>query len=174
MQPSLLLNASFEPLKVVPWRRAVILLLSGKAEVVEAYEDEVHSVSLSIRLPSVLRMTRYIKVNRLMHAIRFSRNNIFIRDSFSCQYCGDTGTAGVLTLDHVIPVSFGGRKDWRNMVTACKPCNQTKGGRTPMQAGMRLIRTPLEPTWNSFYIFTLFLKNSPDSWKAYIMPYATS
>ena len=168
MHPTLLLNASFEPLKVISWKRAIILMVTGKVEVIESYNQQVRSVSIAYRLPSVLRLLSFVSLRYHVQSIRFSRTNLFIRDQFSCQYCGIEEASTRLTLDHVIPVAYGGKRDWYNMVTACRPCNQEKGGRTPSQARKKLLRNPTKPSWTYALSFSVTLKDPPDIWKAYL------
>src|ERR1700747_66078 len=147
MSHALVLNASFEPLHVVTWQRAIQLLFQGKVEVVEESDLEVRTVRMTIRVPAVLRLLNYVPLTRRKQIVRFSRANIFLRDHHRCQYCNGKNVKNNLTLDHVIPIVQGGQKSWDNIVTACKPCNQRKGGRTPQQAGMQLVRRPRQPTW---------------------------
>ena len=145
MEQTLLLNATYEPLRVVHWQKAITLWCQGKVEIVAVYEREVRSVSFSIRLPSVIRLLRRIRMRRTVEYVPFSRANIYARDNHSCQYCGDSFPTSELTFDHVIPVAHGGRKDWENIVTCCITCNRRKGGRTPEQAHMHLITKPVKP-----------------------------
>ena len=143
MEQTLLLNATYEPLKVVHWQKAVTLMCQGKVEVISEYDHrEVRSVKFSFRLPSVIRLLRYIRIKRTIDYVPFSRANIYARDDHSCQYCGEVFATAELTFDHVVPVAQGGRKDWENIVTCCITCNRKKGGRTPTEAGMHLIRIP--------------------------------
>ena len=168
MEQTLLLNATYEPLQVVNWHRALTLLFSGKAEVVAEYEREIHSVSFSVRLPSVLRLFRFVKISRHHRRVKFSRANIYIRDRYCCQYCGRKCPTDELTFDHVIPIVQGGGKSWENIVTACIDCNRRKGGQTPQEGGMRLIRKPAEPEWVPSLNLTLVFKNAPESWRDYL------
>ena len=147
MEATLLLNSSFEPLKVISWQRAITLLFAGKVEVVEEYSREIHSVTFSLKLPSVLRLLKYVRVKK-NRIIRFSRANIYARDHHRCQYCGNVRRSDELTFDHVIPVSRGGGKSWDNIVTACIECNRKKGGKTPRQARMGLVKKGLV-LWDS-------------------------
>ena len=169
MGHALVLNASFEPLHIVTWQRALQLLFQGKVEVLEESDQEVRTVRLTIKVPAVLRLIHYVPLTRKKQLVRFSRANIFLRDDHSCQYCGQKMARQYLTLDHVIPVVQGGRKSWDNIVTACKPCNQRKGGRTPQQAGMRLIRKPRQPNWlpTTSLQLGLGLTRTPERWKIY-------
>lgn len=168
MEQTLLLNATYEPLKVVDWRKAITLWCQGKVEVISVYDREVRSVSVTFRLPSVIRLLRYIKIKRRFGTVPFSRANIYARDDHRCQYCGDGFATAELTFDHVVPVAQGGRKDWANIVTCCITCNRRKGGRTPAQAGMRLIRVPSRPTRVPAIRITVGLRDTPDSWRDYL------
>ena len=142
MEQTLLLNATYEPLKVVHWQKAITLWCQGKVEVISDVRPGGPLVSFSFRLPSVIRLLRYIKIKRQIDYVPFSRANIYARDEHTCQYCAEALPSADLTFDHVVPVAQGGRKDWENIVTCCIPCNRRKGGRTPEQAGMHLIRIP--------------------------------
>jgi 5-methylcytosine-specific restriction endonuclease McrA len=167
MESTLLLNASFEPLKIISWQKAITLLFAGKVEVIEEYSREIHSVTFSIKLPSILRLLKYVKVKK-HRMVKFSRANIYARDKYTCQYCGSAHRTEELTFDHVIPVSRGGTKNWDNIVTACIDCNRKKGGRTPYEAGMRLVQKPTEPRWVPALNLTFVFKNVPDSWRDYL------
>ena len=168
MEHTLLLNATYEPLKVVNWRKAVTLWCQGKVEVISVYDREVRSVSISFKLPSVIRLLRYIRIKRSFDYVPFSRANIYARDNYTCQYCSETMSTGELTFDHVVPVTHGGRKDWENIVTCCISCNRRKGGRTPHQAGMRLVRSPRRPKRAPAIRITVGLRNAPESWRDYL------
>ena len=140
----LVLNASYEPFQVIPVRRALVLLLQQKAELVEMSQQQLRSRYLEHTVPSVIRLQRYI---HLPHRRRVpcSRRGIFLRDRDMCQYCGVQLSRTQLTLDHVIPRSQGGITGWENLVTACRTCNSRKGGRTPEQANMSLLQVPRQP-----------------------------
>ena len=168
MEQTLLLNATYEPLKVVHWQKAITLWCQGKVEVISVYDDrEIRSVSFSLKLPSVIRLLRYIKIKRNIDYVPFSRANIYARDDHSCQYCGTVFPTAELTFDHVVPVAQGGRKDWENIVTCCVACNRRKGGRTPAEAGMRLIRAPRRPDKAPAIRISVGLKNAPEGWRDY-------
>ena len=145
----LALNASFEPLTMVPMRRALRLVLDGKAEVVEADADRcVRSERLTLPRPVVIRLVKFIHVPRRFRR-QVTNTFLFARDSYRCQYCG-RGTADLrpresLTRDHLIPLSRGGTNDWTNVVTACSPCNTRKGNRMPEEIGMHPLTHPVEP-----------------------------
>jgi 5-methylcytosine-specific restriction endonuclease McrA len=169
---TLLLNASFEPLKIISWQKAVTLLFLGKVEVVEQYEDEeVSSVSFSIKMPSVVRLLRLIRPRS--RRVKFSRLNVFLRDKYTCQYCGSAMSTTELTYDHILPRSRGGRTEWENIVTACVPCNRQKGGRTPGEAGMRLLKPPTRPSSLPTLKLTVTFRKTPESWRDYLYWTAT-
>lgn len=163
-----MLNASFEPLHIVTWQKALQLLFQGKVEVIEESDQEVRTVRLTIRIPAVLRLLNYVPLTRKKQLVRFSRANIFLRDQNICQYCGEKFSKTQLTLDHIVPVVQGGRKGWENIVTACKPCNQRKGGRTPLEAGMKLIRKPRQPNWLPSFSLKIGTTRAPERWKIYL------
>lgn len=142
MNATLLLNATFEPMKVIPWQRAITLLFLGKAELVEQYDDIVRSVSDALPMPSVVRLRRYARQER---RVTFSRLNVYRRDGFACQYCGAQPSVAALTLDHVTPRSRGGATSWTNVVACCSSCNARKADRTPEEAKMTLARKPERP-----------------------------
>jgi 5-methylcytosine-specific restriction endonuclease McrA len=168
MGHALVLNASFEPLHIVSWQRALQLLFQGKVEVIEESDQEVRTVRLTIRVPAVLRLLTYVPLTKKKQVIRFSRLNVFIRDQYLCQYCGNKFPKTQLTLDHVLPVVQGGGKSWENIVTACKPCNQRKGGRTPAQSQMQLIRKPRRPDWLPSASMQIGISLTPERWKLYL------
>ncbi len=164
---TLLLNSTYEPMKVISWQRAVTLLWLGKVEVIRTYDRDIRSVTFKIRMPAVVRLLRFIRRKRPQ--ISFSRRNLFARDSYSCQYCGTKQDSSELTYDHVTPRSMGGRTDWANIVTCCIACNRRKGGRTPEQAGMRLLRTPRRPEkLPGVMTITIGLQSAPDAWRDFL------
>ncbi len=128
MEMTLLLNASYEPLRVENWQRAINLLWQGKVEVLEFYDRDIRGVSISFKLPSVMRLLNFVKLRSRHHSVKFSRINIFTRDRYTCQYCYKRVPTEDLTFDHVVPIAKGGRKTWENIVTACW-CSRS--GRTP-------------------------------------------
>src|SRR5512145_3094011 len=103
MERTLLLNSTFEPLKIISWQRAITLLTQGKVEVIDFHDRQVRGISVTFRLPSILRLLKVVKVRRASREVRFSRANIYLRDKYSCQYCGAKHPAEDLTFDHVIP-----------------------------------------------------------------------
>lgn len=164
---TLLLNSSFEPLQIITWQRAITLLWTDKVEVVEEHDEEIHSVSFSMKIPSVLRMLVPVRLRRKA-PVKFTRLNIFTRDGFTCQYCAQKFQTEELTFDHVKPVAQGGTKTWENIVTACVPCNSKKEGRTPEQAGMKLLKKPKQPVWSQVVTVTLGLRKMPETWSDYL------
>jgi 5-methylcytosine-specific restriction endonuclease McrA len=166
MEQVLLLNATFEPLKVIDWKRAVRLLTLGKVEVLEEYNREIRSVSFAIKLPSVLRLFRFVRYRK--KDVKFSRVNIYARDGFHCQYCGKKFEPQDLTFDHIVPKRYGGKTEWTNIVTSCYKCNRIKGGRPLKEAGFRLIRRPVKPDWVPFIMITIGVRSVPESWRDYL------
>jgi 5-methylcytosine-specific restriction endonuclease McrA len=162
----LVLNRNFQPIHVTNVKRAISLLYQGVARALDeqyrqydfadwsqlaaaAHDDSLSSVSRRIKVPRVLVLTAFEKLPRTR--VRFSRINIYARDADTCQYCGRQLRRSDLNLDHVIPRSQGGRTCWENVVCSCITCNLRKGGRTPEQAGMRLLRTPVRPKWTPLF-----------------------
>jgi len=143
--PALVLNAdytplSYYPLSLWPWQTAIKAVFLERVDIVASYAREVHSPSWTMPIPSVIALRQYVKPNEFP---AFTRFNLFLRDRFTCQYCGSPHQ---LTFDHVTPRRLGGRTSWENVTTACAPCNLRKGGRTPEQAGMPLLLKPIRPT----------------------------
>lgn len=168
MERTLLLNATFEPLNIISWQRAITLLTQGKVEVIDSYDRDIRGVSITFRLPSILRLLKLIKVRRASREVRFSRANIYQRDKYACQYCGVNYSPEGLTFDHVIPQVQNGEATWENIVTACLVCNNKKGGRTPREANMRLIRPPAKPKWMPVVTLRFGIRNAPLSWRDYL------
>jgi 5-methylcytosine-specific restriction endonuclease McrA len=166
MEQVLLLNITYEPLRIINWRKAIIMLTLGKVEVLEQYNREIHSVSFSVRLPSVVRLLRFVKKPKT--PVKFSRQNIYIRDNYKCQYCGRKLPPDKLTWDHVIPKARGGKTEWENIVTCCIECNRRKGGKVLSETWMKLVRKPRTPDWLPALKITLTLKVMPQSWRDYL------
>ncbi len=165
MKPTLLLNFTYEPLRIIDWKRAVILIYLGKAEPVSTYNIKIRSVSFSMDLPAVIRLLKYVKDGRRIY-VRFSRENVYIRDNYTCQYCGRKFPSSKLTYDHVIPKSRGGETSWTNIVTCCEECNRKKGDRTPEEAGMKLIKQPKRPVLLPG--MSIKTRPIPQEWKPYL------
>jgi 5-methylcytosine-specific restriction endonuclease McrA len=159
----LVLNANFEPINVCNTRRAIGLLLNGKANLVMNGRGEIHTVSASYPRPSIIRLEKMVR--RPRPTVRLTKREVLRRDDFTCQYCGQKTAS--LTIDHVIPRRMGGGHSWHNLVAACPPCNHRKGGRTVEQANMRLLRPPAEPPSAAHYLFARHL-NANQEWAEYI------
>jgi 5-methylcytosine-specific restriction endonuclease McrA len=145
----LALNASFEPLTIIPVRRALRLVIDRKAEALEVDEDRpFRSESAAFPAPVVIRLVRYVHVPRRLRR-QVTNTFLFARDGYSCQYCGrhrkNLGHRESLTRDHIVPLSRGGDNQWVNVVTACSRCNLRKGNRLPTECGLRLLSRPSEP-----------------------------
>lgn len=166
---TLVLDASYVAVTRCHWQRALTLFFSGKVEIIENYEDrEIRSVTMAIKMPSIIRFLRLRKSKK--KAIKFSRENVYGRDDGKCQYCGSKVLRAKITYDHVIPRAQGGVTEWTNIVISCGPCNQKKGNRTPTQASMRLLSTPVRPKKlpDHTYITIQWRKGDPLSWRDYL------
>ncbi|GAB4131003.1 MAG: HNH endonuclease [Ignavibacteriales bacterium] len=157
------MNKSYEPISICTIKKAITLTFLQKAEVVSQNTSKfIHSSRLSIPLPSVIKLNYYVK--RPYREVMLTRKNILRRDKHICAYCGRGDLP--LTIDHIIPKSMGGEDTWENLITACLPCNNKKGNRTPQQAGMILHSKPYKPS------FIIFLANSlnkvDDNWKTFL------
>ncbi|MFZ3230925.1 MAG: HNH endonuclease [Pseudobdellovibrio sp.] len=164
---TLVLNASYEPLRIVSWQKALILWFQNKVDVLEYHKTQIRSVSSSFNLPSVLRLKSYIRPKR-NDGVRFCRENVYIRDLHTCQYCSKILPFRELTIDHVIPASHGGPKNWTNVVAACRTCNQKKANRTPEKAKMPLLKPPRAPHWLPVIEHEVDPEHAPLSWKDYL------
>jgi 5-methylcytosine-specific restriction endonuclease McrA len=159
----LVLNATYEPVNVCTVRRAVVLLLKEKAELIERAERELHSENTTIARPMVIRLVTYVRIPRDTHRRKITRRAVFARDDWTCQYCGSRTQ---LTVDHVVPRSKGGTSTWENIVASCAPCNRRKGDLTPRQVGMRLTKTPRTPSPTVF--IQVASPSIPPSWRQYL------
>ncbi len=168
MEQTLLLNATYEPLKIVHWQKAVTLWVQGKVEVISVYDREVRAVSFTFRLPSVIRLLRRVKIRRRFDYVPFSRANIYARDHYACQYCGHVFPTCDLTFDHVVPVAHGGRKDWENIVTCCITCNRRRAGARPSRRACGWCAMPRRPDKAPALRITIGLQATPESWRDYL------
>lgn len=168
----LLLDQGMTPIDVINGRKAIEKLYEGKAEVLEVYNDAtIRSQRLTLQLPSVMMLTSKNYTRRRF--VKFSRHNVFWRDNYTCQYCHKKFHADKLTLDHVIPKSTRtpeSYRSWKNIVSACGPCNKKKRNRTPEEAGMRLLKEPYKPMWEPAMTIQ-YLPNDPTSWESYLKDY---
>lgn len=182
--PVLVLNRSFVPVQITSIKRAICLAFKGFAKIVDdqyqlfdfdswselsvaMQEDRIHMTHSAIKVPRVIMLQFYDKLPR--SHLRFSRQNIYLRDKNLCQYCGRNFSRSELNIDHVIPLSQGGKTQWANVVCSCIRCNHKKGGRTPEQAGLKLLTKPICPP------YSLFMSVSPqpkllDAWRIYMNP----
>lgn len=159
----LVLNQNYEPLNICNARRAIVLVDRGKAEILEHCLGVLRTPSRELLRPSVIRLVYMIK--RPRPKVKLSRREVFLRDGHVCQYCG-TKTKD-LTIDHVIPRHRGGRHAWENLVSACRPCNHRKGGKTIEEAKMALLRLPCQPRASRYYGLTQHLQ-SYSEWHKFI------
>ena len=169
MEPThqtLVLSQGFEPVKIVSWQRAITLLFLGKAEVIEEYDRDIKTTSVVIKIPAVVRLLNAFR--RHKKPVKFSRINIYGRDKYTCQYCGAKKKIGELTYDHIVPRSHGGKTTWLNIATCCETCNRKKANRTPEQAGMRLLKAPVQPTATPVLVVAVSRESVPDAWRDYM------
>ena len=162
-EPVLVLNANFEPLNVCNTRRAITLVISGKANLVMNGRGYIRTVSKAFPRPSIIRLSHMIK--RPRQHVHLTKREILRRDNYTCQYCGRKMPH--LTIDHVIPRHLGGNHTWENLVAACPSCNHHKGGRTLEQAHMKLLKQPKEPPSSATYLFAKHTENNRE-WMPFI------
>jgi 5-methylcytosine-specific restriction endonuclease McrA len=161
----LVLNASYEPINVCTVRRAAVLILKQRAEVIEHGDWSLHAESFTLPSPVVIRLITYVKIPRDAHRRKITRRAVFARDRWTCQYCGHE--RGGLTVDHVVPRSKGGSSSWDNIVTCCAPCNRRKGDRLPHKANMTLVRKPKAP--NPTIFIHVATSTIPAAWEQYLI-----
>lgn len=157
-QPVLVLNQNYEPLNVCNVRRAMVMIMGGKAQILENGRGYIMSAAESWPIPSVIRLQYMVK--RPPARVRLCRKEVFRRDHHTCQYCGRQ--VHDLTMDHVIPRHMGGRYSWNNLVSACPACNRHKGGRTLEQSKMRLLHKPVEPHASAEYLYGVYLDENEE------------
>jgi 5-methylcytosine-specific restriction endonuclease McrA len=166
--PVLVLNQNHEPLNITSARRAVTLLLLGKAETIESDSKVVRSEHLELKLPSVVRLAYYVK--RPVPQLKLARKSILARDRHTCQYCGRKESP--MTIDHVIPRNRGGKTDWDNVVCCCLKCNSKKGDRLPHEVGLTLKRQPFRPKYVPYINLSKFMAACKEQkWRAYLASY---
>jgi 5-methylcytosine-specific restriction endonuclease McrA len=164
---TLILTQGYQPHRIVSWQKAITMLFAGKVEVVEEYDEDIRSVSITVKMPAVVRLLRVLRSGR--GRVKFSRANVLARDRFACQYCGAKPRVQQLTFDHVTPRSRGGRTSWENIVTACRSCNAKKGNQTPAQGGMRLGARPERPKSLPFVTMHVRIGDGvPDAWRSWV------
>ena len=160
----LVLNASYEPINVCTVRRATVLVLKSRAEVIEKGEGVLHSERLELDRPCVIRLVRYVRIPRDVHRRKITRKAVLARDAYTCQYCGHE--AHGLTVDHVIPRSRGGESVWENIVASCAPCNRKKGNRLPREVAMHPRSHPKPPGPTVF--IRIASPRIPLAWEPYL------
>ncbi|MCA9714242.1 MAG: HNH endonuclease [Myxococcales bacterium] len=165
-QKTLVLTQGYQPHTITPWQRALCMSLLDKVEVLENYARSVRTVTVAFPVPAVVRLRSHYRPRP--HGVRFSRQNVYLRDDHECQYCGKECSQSDLTLDHVVPRVHGGTTTWTNVVACCKDCNRRKGGRTPEQAGFSLRKRPARPHWNPMSFSYRLPQRVPDAWRGWI------
>jgi 5-methylcytosine-specific restriction endonuclease McrA len=160
----LVLNATYEPINVCTVRRAAVLLLKGRAQLVERSDECLRSERLEFERPLVVRLMTYVRIPRDTHRRKITRKAVLARDSWTCQYCGSQRSG--LTVDHVIPRSRGGKSVWDNIVAACGPCNRRKGNRLPVEIRMHPNSAPRTPGPSVF--IRVAAPRVPKSWEPYL------
>ncbi len=163
---TLLLSAHYVPIKILRWQDAVKLRYEGTADVLAEYSEEIRSPSVIWQVPAVMRLRRVPRQNK--RGVRFSRVNVYQRDGHRCQYCGDKFAPRDLSYDHVVPRAAGGRTDWTNIVTSCKPCNTRKGSRSCDDAGMWPLREPAMPKFRPLAGPQLDVERVPEEWLGWV------
>lgn len=161
MARALVLNATYEPLSVVPGRRAAVLVLGERADVVHPGDDVLRSERFELRVPSVVRLRYFVKVP-FPRRSSITRRGVFARDDYRCQYCGGRAES----IDHVFPRSRGGPHTWENVVAACRSCNGRKRDRTPKEANMATFRAPASPGRTAWVRQSV--ARIPTDWLAYL------
>ena len=160
----LVLNASYEPLNVCTLRRALVLVLKEKAEILERGDGVLRSETMSVDRPEVIRLVTFVRVPRDIHRRRITRKAVLARDDWRCQYCGCDKPG--LTVDHVIPRSRGGESIWENIVAACATCNRRKGNRMPHEIRMHPKTSPRPPGPTVF--IRIAAPRTPRAWETYL------
>jgi 5-methylcytosine-specific restriction endonuclease McrA len=154
------------PHRVTNWFEGICLVYASKVDILEEYDETVSSPSITMQVPAVVRLRK--PVSSFKKGVKFSRINIFTRDDFRCQYCGARKPMKDLNYDHVVPRIQGGKTEWRNIVCACYDCNKRKGGRTPEQAKMKLLKKPIHPKTLPMSAPIISLLNVPELWSPYL------
>jgi len=160
----LVLNATYEPIKVCTLRRAAVLLLKEKAELLEHKDGALHSEHMTMERPDVIRLINYVRIPREAHRRKITRRAVLARDLWTCQYCGSKKSG--LTVDHVIPRSRGGQSVWENIVAACATCNRRKGNRLPREIEMHPRKSPRAPAPTVF--IQVASPSIPPAWQQYL------
>jgi 5-methylcytosine-specific restriction endonuclease McrA len=165
---TLMIDQGYQPIRIVSWQRAITLIALDKVDVVEEYDAVIRAASLVVQAPAVVRLRTSVR----WHAkpVKFSRINLYARDDYRCQYCGEQCAIDRLTYDHVVPRSRGGRTTWDNIVSCCYPCNAEKADRTPAEAQMTLRTVPARPRWLPAAQMRITARSVPELWRSYMFP----
>lgn len=171
MAHTLVLNADYSPIGAISWQKAITLFFSGKVEVIDNYDRDIRSTSITIKMPAVVRLLKYVK--HLKASLRFNKHNVYIRDNGRCQYCDQEISKSQATYDHVIPKSRGGKTNWSNIVIACSLCNRRKDCKTLEESGMTLRKAPVKPSnlpMNVSFQMQFAVGNKfPNKWKTWFI-----
>jgi hypothetical protein len=164
---SLVLDSNHQPISIISWEKAIQSILNGKAQQLEKPGMTIRTVSKEFDMPSVLVILEPIPYREKRLSYNNSQN-LFVRDKYTCAYCGKRKRKSELTKDHINPIVQGGKNSWTNLITACRPCNQKKAGRTPKQANMELKYKPFEPKPNSSYLLASANEEQMKQWAEYL------
>ena len=162
----LLLNASYQVISFINYKKLFKLLIKGKVEIISSFNIDVNWIDGRIKHPSVVRLKNHVKTN--YYNRNFSRKALVKRDRSHCQYCHIKLTASQITIDHVVPRAQGGITSFSNCVVACQDCNNKKADRTPEQAGMKLLRRPTHPSFSAIYLTTDPQEMWHEAWNDYL------
>lgn len=165
MSRVLLLTPWMAPHKVISWETAITLYYLNKVDILETYDEEIKSPSVTMKLPAVVRLRT--SLDTVKRGVKFSRVNVFLRDGFRCQYCGERKKMKELNYDHVVPRVKGGRTVWDNIVTACYPCNDRKADKSLKESGMKLLRQPYKPKTLPLAYLQFDRQSIPEVWGPY-------
>ena len=164
---TLVLDSNWQPIRIISWEQAMKDIYSDRAKQIKTHPDKkVRTVTEEYDVPCVVQVV----ANKEYRSNRIACNsaNVYFRDKFTCAYCGERKKKSELTLDHIFPIVQGGKSSWKNLITACKPCNQTKGGRTPQQANMKLKFRPYVPRWSLAYALKLASQDLIPLWSDFL------
>ena len=167
MEKVLLLDRNYLAISILPTKRAINLLVKGKAEIVGDQEVNIKTGSGFFRMSTIIKLVYNIPYRAYLGKTKFSRKNVIIRDNFECKYCGEKLLLSQGTIDHIVPVSKGGLSNYSNCVACCKECNKTKGNKSLDEVGFTLKSGPRTPTIISLYKYCV--KNAPVEWQDYLI-----
>ena len=163
---ALILDSTYRPMGLISWKKAIALVWLEKAEVLEEYEETLRSPSIEMHVPAVIRLVTYIRAKE--PKLRFSKRNLYTRDSGECQYCKKSLSYDSSTYDHVTPRSKGGRTCWENIVIACAKCNEYKGDKTPGQTGLPTVYPRVPTHWQLMKMTISSMTSAPEQWGFYL------